>query len=706
MTIKFAANVNIPAGSIIRITLPGYTYPSDKVLIRSPETLIQNEIHLTDVVNHALWNQLTYEMDVVIPQGGGSIPRQRLAVAKVMMADGGFRLPSTSLAPNDLRLTIAVVENQIIYAEPIKSSPRVVARSFARSEFQYLPPVPESIFQLKMTIQPTVEIPTEKPIIIALFGFNNSFRQPPATASCIKVWQWDCPTSIHILGESRGLFEDSIAWWNQSTNELLLQVFTDVPIVPFTVIDIFVAENQGFTLPESLNENDTRITIRSVDNIIAEPVKSSPMIGDGPKRGHLFCMMQYERGVRTDYAMRMCDVLPACLDPNPPLEDPCSHAELVTRCGCDPLSDEPVNFTIHGFQLQESDTLQFLPWDTLCGADATGAMSAFSPPQRVYLSEDKVKLSFENISSIDSGYFRICMMHMGSAYQVGKVVVRPSCQTPLVLVDGVCVHNCPKTKIPVAGNCVRDPNAVLPEERQALMLPIRIDDTTQIRDITFAASDDAERKYFEYRFRYDLSSLLNCDSSRIIISSLSSGTVEFNAYYPIIINTIFTPAVGPDDPVTITEERSPLGLVTLLKALQTDMSSSMYMVGSTFHYMNRSYQGTPIKVRACEDGQYRVFCPFDEETMMPWGESAAFYWIGTIVIALVTICLCCGVWYVDYDRQEPIDEDLIDRLQKDPKQISQPEIRLEFARSWLEGRFMGERWQKARESSLLPIGPS
>jgi hypothetical protein len=706
MTFKFRANVNIPAGSIIRITLPGYTYPGTQVLLRGPETQVIGELHITDVIRYGLWNQLTYELDLVIPIGSQSLPRTSLAVMKIMKADGGFRLPATSLAPNDLRLTIAVVENQIIYAEPIRSSPRVVARSFARSEFLYLPPVPESIFQLKMILQPTVNITKDKPIIISLFGFSNNFRQPPAQSECQAKWQWDCPTSIHIQGEDRGMFEASIAWWNRSTNELLLQVVDGVPINAFTVVDIFIAENQGFTLPETLNENDTRITIRSYDNILAEPVKASPMIGDGPKRGHLFCMYQYERGVRTDYSISMCDVLPACQDPNPPLDDPCSPAELI-RCGCPPLTDDPVNFTVHGFQLRESDTLQFQPWHTLCGATTSGAISAFSPPQKVYLSAEQDKLDFENVSSIDSGYYRICMVHEGAVYQVGKIVVRPSCQSPLVLVDGVCVHNCPKTKIPIAGNCVRDPFAVLPEERQALMVPIRIDDRSQRRDITAAPSDDAERMYFEYRFRYDLASLLNCDSSRIQISSLSSGTATFNAYYPIIINTIFKAAVDEDTSVLITKERSPLGLVTLLAALQADMSSAMYSVGSVFANMNRTYEGAPIRVRVCDDDIYRIFCPYVDGTIMSWGESAAWYWLGTLVFALVFILLCCGCWLVDSDRQEPVDEDLIQRLQKDPKQIAQPEIRLEFARSWLDGRFMGERWQKARGAKLLAItGPS
>jgi len=227
------------------------------------------------------------------------------------------------------------------------------------------------------------------------------------------------------------------------------------------------------------------------------------------------------------------------------------------------------------------------------------------------------------------------------------------------------------------------------------MLPITIHDPTQKRDLANANSDDPERKYFMYRFVYDLASLLNCDSKRILISSLSNGSV--------IINTIFTPAVPDDSPVTMTRERSPLSLITLFKQLQADTSSSMYGAGSLFKDIVRDYQPEPIKVRQCKDDEFRVFCPYVDGTIWGWGKAFLWFALGQFVVALCLAILCCGVWRVDADRKEPIDDDIIDKLVRDPKSV-EPEVRLEFARSWMEGRFMGERWQKVRESSFLALG--
>merc|ERR1719359_1116410 len=288
------------------------------------------------------------------------------------------------------------------------------------------------------------------------------------------------------------------------------------------------------------------------------------------------------------------------------------------------------------------------------------------------------------------------MIHVGQMFDVGKIVVRPSCVTPLVLVDGVCVNDCPGTKVPIAGDCLRDPEALMPEERQALMLPIEIDDPNQKRDLANAPTDDPERKYFMYRFVYDIASLLNCDSKRILISSLSNGSV--------LINTIFTPAVAEDAAVTVTDERSPAGLVSLFKKLQLDTSSSMYAAGSLFKDIVRAYKPMPIKVRKClSDDEYRVFCPYVPGMIWDWGKTFLWYSLGQAIVALCLVALCCGVWRIDADRKEPLDEDIYEKLVKDPKLV-EPEIRLEFARSWIEGRFMGEKWQKEREKSFLGIG--
>jgi hypothetical protein len=684
ITLKFRPNVRVPQGSIVRIMLPGFSSPLTEVPIGSPEVQVVGESYLSDIVGTGAWNQRYYTLDLFVPVGKW-ISRFVLSVMRLTTAQAGFRLPKTSLAPNDKRLTLAVISNQIIYPEPIKESPRVISRSFQISKLEYLPPVQESIFQLVIWLLPTVNITDRNPVTLLLPRFKR-----------IESLQ---NKNVHLIGPGRGLIKDSMAAWNPATFELTMDVPEGSVIPAFEMLELRVQEAQGFILPPSLKANDTDIMIQAKGLIKWEQVKDSPMVGNGPFRYHLYCMKQFEPGVRT--VEPKCDVSSACQEPNPPLEDPCSPGEL-RRCKCPGLSEEPVNITVMGFQLQPEDRLTFIPFEQLCSADALSkaTLSSFSPPQKIYVSPNNSWLSYENISSVDSGYYRICMIHEGQMFDVGKIIVRPSCNSPLVLVDGVCVNDCPSTKVPIAGDCLRDVNALMPEERQALMLPMTILDPSQRRDLANAKSDDPERKYFMYRFIYDLASLLNCDSTRIYISSLSSGGTSSPS--PVIINTIFTPAVPEDSPVTVTKERSPAGLISLFKKLQADPSSSMFEAGSLFKDIVRAASPEPIKVRKCTDDEYRVFCPYDEVLMWSWGKSFMWYALGQLVVMLSMICLCCGVWRIDADRKEPIDEDIIEKLIKDPKLI-EPEIRVEFARSWIEGRFMGERWQQARESKFLAL---
>merc|ERR1719408_199395 len=118
---------------------------------------------------------------------------------RLTKTQAGFRLPKSALAPNDQRLTLAVIQNQIIYAEPIKKSPRVISRSFSVSTLQYIPPVQESIFQLVIHLQPTVTITDRNEISIMLPRFRR-----------IDSLQGK---NVHLIGPSRGLIKDSMASW-------------------------------------------------------------------------------------------------------------------------------------------------------------------------------------------------------------------------------------------------------------------------------------------------------------------------------------------------------------------------------------------------------------------------------------------------------------------------------------------------------------
>eukprot|EP00913_Durusdinium_trenchii_P018235 g17132.t1 len=261
---RFQPNVNLPAGTTVRLTLPGFTCPFTSVPIGTQEVPVLGEKDLSDFIRFGQWNQMDNTFDLVVPVGQ-AIYRQLTTVLRIMQS-GGFRLPITPLLPDDTRLTIQAIGNVVVFEEPIKNSPRVVDRV---SEFIYAPPQQDSIFQLKMLLQPTVNITHANDIVLFLPGFRNSLSK----------------VNIHIMGEDRGRIQDSMGSWNETTARLTLKVPLREVIPAFTMLDLRVEESQGFILPSALNANDTSLRISSLNNIQEEPIKTSPMVGNGPFTG-------------------------------------------------------------------------------------------------------------------------------------------------------------------------------------------------------------------------------------------------------------------------------------------------------------------------------------------------------------------------------------------------------------------------------------
>eukprot|EP00933_Yihiella_yeosuensis_P002447 TRINITY_DN10414_c0_g1_i1.p1 TRINITY_DN10414_c0_g1~~TRINITY_DN10414_c0_g1_i1.p1 ORF type:complete len:641 (+),score=95.21 TRINITY_DN10414_c0_g1_i1:135-1925(+) len=587
----------------------------------------------------------------------------------------GFRLPRTPLLPNDKRLTIQSLGNNIIFEEPVKESPRVVERSFMISEFQYRPPQKESICQLQITLQPTVNISGDtNDISIFLPGFRNSLSK----------------VNIHIMGEDRFRIENSMAEWNETTATLLFKVPRRQVIPAFEMLDLRIEESQGFILPAALNANDTKLQIASRGNIISEPIKKSPMVGNGPYKGHLFCAFQYETGVRTPDP-----ICPTAVDCNPPLTDPCNPQELF-RCGCTTRVDQIFPLKISGFNLQQADEIYFLPYETLCSMDAlqVAVLNPFMAPSSQSLAAGRDSISYDGIKSIKSGVYRICVKHTTLLYDVGKIVVRPSCKVPLVMVDGSCVQHCPKTKVPIAGECLRDEKALVADDHQAFMLTVKMADPYELTGtgISDRPSSDPEQKYFKYRFVYEMAKILNADPTRIKVASLGNGSV--------LVHTIFE-VVGTYSDIIATEERSPHGLISLFRALQADTSSNLYK-SPFFKYIDRQYVPTAIPVRKCVDGVFRVFCPYDG-SIFSTTQSSLIFFLGSILVPVVMAIVCWSAWNLDMEKGKPFDDRMIDKIKKDYTQV-EPKLQLEYANSWLEGRFVGEDWQtyrKALENHLL-----
>merc|ERR1740138_1931975 len=110
----------------------------------------------------------------------------------------------------------------------------------------------------------------------------------------------------------------------------------------------------------------------------------------------------------------------------------------------------------------------------------------------------------------------------------------------------------------------------------------------------------------------------------------------------------------------------------------------------------------PLRVRRCPDGNFRVFCPF-ETRFLPTTEAGIFvFLLATVSFPILLSCCCCFCWMVDRERKSPVTEDVLDKIKRDPRLV-EPELQREYAKSWLEGRFMGEDWESARGKKVLAL---
>lgn len=674
---RFQSNVDLYAGSIITLRLPGFKSTGTTIFFSAPDKAVSNEYDISSFIRTAAWNPFTEELQITVPVGNAIIRRTNVMRIRAF-GTFGFMLPTTQLYQNDPRLTIRVNGNQFIYEEPLQKSPRIVKRTFLVSEFQYRPPIKEGIFLFVMKLVPSVNISYPSDIVINLPGFRNSLSKQ----------------QIEITGASRRYIKLAQGFWNETTEMLTLPTIFNGPVMPLDVLLQFeIKESQGFILPSMLQQDGPSIRIRSVNNILWEPIKKSPMVGDMPYAPHRFCMIQYEESVRT--RMPLC---PSAADCDPPLTDPCSATELA-RCGCDTRLDEKFNFTISGFNLVDTDMMYFLPYEQLCSLTPGPLyLQAFTlQTDQPMVSTARDRAEFYGFRCTKPGYYRMCYKHAGILFDVGFVKVTPACGAPYVSVGGVCVENCPSTKIPYAGECIKDPLALDDSDTQALMLSVVMADPmiSGTQHLSIRNSDDQEYQYYVYRFTYELARLLNCDPSRINVASISHGST--------VSNVVFTPVAG--------NGRSPQALISLLRALQSDASSSFYQNAffqvikkpdSINQIVTRRYNPAPLKVRLCRDGEYRVFCPYAGD-LMPLGSAYTIFVVLMLVFPVLLGLLGCCCWIADFDRRTGVDEETYDKLRTKPAEVEDTLKQIEFARSWLEGRFMGEQWQKARDVPFLGI---
>ncbi|KAF4665258.1 GTP-binding protein 10 [Perkinsus chesapeaki] len=723
--ITLRPNVVLPQGSVIRLHLPGFQCQNSQPLLSPPTTNVLDPgykrfLTADGVSYYGTWNASHETLDLEVSPGQ-KVPNNALTIVRLDAASAALRLPPR-MAENDERLKIEVTAGQMIFPEPIKISPMVVPRTFDISKFVYEPREALRTFKMLITLMPTVTITEESPVIIKLLEFQNIDRETQ---------------NIYLTGKHAHLVEDATALWDQQAMELTLRVAPGRTLPEFTEAQFQIEESQGFILPRSLYKNDPRLTIRSVGNILEEPVKDSPLVGDGPYDEQQYCVYQFERGIRyhiineakySTNVNRQCLSEPMC---DPWITDPCSRREL-DRCVCPDLYEEASDLTISGFNLYDDDRVVVVDEDDECTADVETRMSpAWSIPEPPTVNEVKTQLNFAGVRATETGHFRICVLHFGEVFNVGRIVVRPSCEAPSVMVQGTCMKYCPSLNVPVAGECVVEPTVtasetgLMPitpheEEDQALMVSIRMKyPAADSKRLFNLSADDPSRDYFNYRFTYELADILDVDPTRFQMELISRGSTPTQADR-VIVSVVLKPA-----PKTVVEvradekERSPLALYYLLKALLEDTSSLLYD-NEFFDTVDRTYPLGPVYVKLCGgDQRYRVLCP-----LVPLGLSSAtaeFYFFGAVVLTTISLVLLCTcVWRLDLDAPAKTGKGKratyrVTNVSSGDLGYLDPSMRSEFARSWLEGRLMDDeatvrrrekRAQQKREEKAKAAAPS
>ncbi|KAF4738500.1 GTP-binding protein 10, partial [Perkinsus olseni] len=284
--ITLRPNVVLPQGSVIRLHLPGFQCRSARPLLSPPTTNVLDpgykRFMTTDgIAYYGTWDAASETLDLEVSPGQ-RVPNDASTVVRLDADIAAFRLPPR-MSQNDERLTIEVVSGQMIFIERIKLSPMVVPRTFDVSKFVYEPREALRTFRMTVTLVPTVNIAADSPIIIKLLDFRNIDRNT---------------RSIYLTGRGAHMIEDATALWDQDAMELTLPIAPGESWAEFSELEFQIEESQGFILPRSLYKNDPRLTIRSVGNILEEPVKDSPLVGDGPYDEQQYCVYQFERGIR------------------------------------------------------------------------------------------------------------------------------------------------------------------------------------------------------------------------------------------------------------------------------------------------------------------------------------------------------------------------------------------------------------------------
>ena len=569
--IDFVPTFDILSGAIIQVHLPGFLIDSAGV---SP--VVTPLAPLT--ISQSSWDVATSVLSVSVVFGAKN-------VAAAFTVGPQLKVPP-STAVNDPALRLSLGGTMWLPAEPIETSPAVIAREFVVSELSFAPKIPKSTVQLSLKLVASVAIEADDELVVHLPSFT---RVDAAASVDVLVKETASNAALSLM---------QVTW--DPTQSSLHIVFAS-PLVPSREFVVTIPESSGFVLPASLPENDPRFTIGIAGSVAVASIRTSPLVGDGASKNQNFCMYMFETSPRIHIGSDSCDC---------PAADPCVAADLA-KCGCAAstleLSQNPLPFfSISGFNLRADDELFFVPIGTSCEGDRVkGVMQVSGVP-----SVSGAGLAWSSVRAVKSGKFSVCLDHIGANSLVGEITVRPKCAH--VGYNGGCFSHCPAGTVPVYGHC--EPLASLPLRNGFLAFKL----TVNAPDVSLT---DSGRKFFEFQLIELIESVVNepTDSGRFLVAALRVANDAVDA------TIVIAPGAEGD---RCSEE-----LFLLWGALAQDRA-----VPETF----LSY-GAAREVTKCA-GEFRSMCP-SPLSRPSWHPYAVF--LGGLVTGLAVLGALVSVYRLD-----------------------------------------------------------
>jgi hypothetical protein len=701
----FTPNFNILAGSIVRIQLPGFQHLSgSKIFIsqvgsQGATAATGGAFEYDGKFNFGLWDSTSKSADFKV-RNGYFLP----AAEKVnIWVEIGFKVPDSKFV-NDLSLTIEVVGNQIAKRVPIMYSPAIVDRKFEISTINFSPLKPGQTTSLIVRLVATVDLPSETVVDIGLPGFTSpylieSIRNPTTgfvpqnifvnqgiscrlvasqiELSCEASWDWtDENLYIRIIGPSSDVLPNTRRLSNA------------VAIPQQTTIEIEISESAGFILPQFVDASISGgLTIAAVDNIPASAFSSSPLVGNGPYLNQTYCLDLYAfNGVLMHLNFEPAMPANLLIDPvcmvgvcsqSEWVRDPCSESEL-SRCACrKPTLPTPLVISGHG--LTPQDTIKIVSAGEDCDSDTVFAFGVeilepetIIAPSRIgdivrgmqvsgQVSNDGRSVTFNGIRGIQSGQYDICYRYAPGdvSLVVGKIFVKPSCTSPLVLHGSVCYATCPSGYVPINRVCemfIKPPLMTYLQAEPALAGTLAfVYPNADYLGLSYLSPTDSTYIFFQYIMIENLRSILfEADPTRFVVQAIGTGLdskLAFRQPDTIIVTVVLTPS-------TEVSRRTSFELFTLLSHLIKDYDSILYQneFFSTL-LVERSNVDNPILVVWCPtSGKYQTVCPLGLEPvpenpidLPPWFYVTSI--VAGIVGGLVWLLVNAGLYRVDRIRK-------------------------------------------------------